>query len=709
MKLGSLLFYLIALGVHCQGHSVHEYAEALSKLDFMSVKKDIEAVLTNSQEFWPADYGHYGPLMIRLAWHCSGAYRNSDGRGGCNGARIRFDPERSWPDNTNVEKARRVLWPVKEKYGIGLSWGDLIVLAGDVAIESMGGPILGFCGGRIDDSDGSASAPLGPSPEQEAVAPCGVDGDCDSPLGPTTMGLIYVNPEGPMGQPDPAGSAPEIRDTFARMGMNDVETVALIGGGHSFGKCHGACPNGAGPSPKMDPTNPWPGLCGTGKLADAFTSGFEGPWTHNPIKWDNSFFKILLGHEWEVHTGPGGHFQWRVVGSNPPTAPGPAGGTQPLMMLTTDIALRTDPAYLAISQSFADNESYFSETFARAWYKLTSRDMGPVTRCVGPMVPPPLPFQLALPPPSATPVNFKHVRPEIVRLLTVSNTVSPDMINGRSSISAWVNQLAWNCASTFRVTNFFGGCNGARIRFSPQKDWPENAGMSQVIDALSPIKQRFGPALSWADLIVYAGQVAIEESTGASLEFCPGRTDASDGSGTETQRPRFFPNDPLTELRESQALLGLTARELVALKGQPRSAAYQQLQGYAGSWMSTQQSLPNAYFTLLLGEVWEPYTNPVSGQAQYKARGKDLFMLPTDLWIRYDAEYEAIAQEFASDSQLFLREFQSAWTKVMIADRFKGPYGNQCTADPRKPPSANHPEGRRGDINFINSKCPFAH
>jgi catalase (peroxidase I) len=365
-----------------------EYQDALKSLDIAAVQNDVKALLTDSQEFWPADYGNYGPFFIRLAWHCSGSYRSTDGRGGCSGGRQRFEPERSWEDNTNLDKARRLLGPIKEKYGLGLSWGDLMVLAGTTAVEAMGGPTLGICMGRVDDENGARSDDLGPTPIQEKFAPCDDPGNCSAPLGTTTVGLIYVNPEGPMGVPLPQESALEVRDTFGRMGMDDRETVALIGGGHSFGKTHGACSAGPGLAPDeteamgLNPdTQAWKGLCGTGKGADTFTSGIEGPWTSNPTVWDNDYFKNLMKHDWEVHTGPGGHHQWRVADEEERNtweakAPGASGGVENIMMLTSDIALKEDPTYLPIVKEFAEDPSKLDEAFAAAWHKLTTRAFG---------------------------------------------------------------------------------------------------------------------------------------------------------------------------------------------------------------------------------------------------------------------------------------------------------------------------------------------
>lgn len=387
--------------------------KSFSELDLDAVKKDIVAMLTVSQSFWPADFGNYGPFLIRQAWHCSGSYRRSDGRGGCDGGRQRFEPELSWADNTNLDKAKTLLWPIKDKYGAALSWGDLMILAGDTAIESMGGPWFGFCGGRIDDADGSASTLLGPTKEQQELDPCPVNGQCKSPLGTTTVGLIYVNPEGPMGVPDPIGSAGDVRDTFARMGMDDRETVALIGGGHTFGKAHGACKLGPGPSPAEDPANPWPGLCANG----TFTSGFEGAWSSTPTQWSNNYFTELVNNEWENFIGPGGHYQWRIMG-NP---------SSKLMMLTSDMSLLNDPLmkYQPIVTEFAQNVTAFAQAFGAAWYKLTTRDMGPVTRCLGKYVPPAQPFQNPLPavaPVSGTAVTKAREAIVQVRTYTQAHT-----------------------------------------------------------------------------------------------------------------------------------------------------------------------------------------------------------------------------------------------------------------------------------------------
>jgi len=654
--------------------AARRHAAPLAEYD--AVRKDLRNLLTVSQEFWPADYTNYAPFFVRLAWHNSGSYRNSDGRGGVDGARQRFDPERSWADNTNLDKARSLLWPIKQKYGLALSWGDLIILAGNTAIESMGGPVLGFCGGRIDDADGSESAGLGPTPEQVLTAPCPVNGTCKPPLGSTTIGLIYVNPEGPLGNPDPVGSALAVRDTFARMSMNDTETVALIGGGHSFGKTHGACPAGAGPSPKEDPRDPWPGKCGRG--ADAFTSGFEGPWTESPTKWDNKYFQYLSSFEYEAHVGPGGHYQWRVKGGDGPRAPAADGnGTQPVMMLTSDVSLTRDPAgaYGPIVKQYAASLPKLAFDFSHAWYKLTTRDMGPASRCVGPDVPPPQDWQFPLPPPPppSALADFQEVAAELRPLLT-----------GGAERSLLV-RTAWACASTFRHTDYQGGCNGARLRFAPQREWESNRGVGAAFDLLAPLMRAHaaranGGALSWSDLLVLGAQTALQlgaPTAVRSLSFCGGRTDAAD-AGTREQRqaqthlsPRVFANasDTALSVREAAGLLGLTSRELVALKQQVWRAD------------GRPAALDNTYYTALLGKEW------VEGdRGVFTAAGTNLTMVTTDLLLRWDAQWLAIAQEYASDEALFLDEFGAAWTKLMNADRYSGPAASACDAAPPKPP-----------------------
>ncbi|GMF14099.1 unnamed protein product [Phytophthora lilii] len=635
-------------------------AKSCEVIDYDLVKADLEKLMTDSQDFWPADFGHYGGLFIRLAWHCNGSYRRADGRGGCDGGRIRFNPEHSWADNTNLDKALRLLDPIKTKYGDALSWGDLIVLSGNVAIKSMGGPVLGFCGGRRDDVDGTSSLQLGPSPEQESEAPCAVDGDCKEPLGPTTMGLIYVNPEGHMGVPDPAGSVPDVRDTFKRMGMDDRETVALIGGGHAFGKTHGACPTGAGPSPLEDPENPWPGTCGEGEMKgkgnNTFTSGFEGSWTFTPTKWGNGYFKGLTTLEWEKFDGPGGHVQWRPVNDTTP----------PVRMLTADIALLHDPSYLKISQEFAADQAALDEAFSHAWYKLTSRDMGPVARCRGNDIPPAQPFQNPLPPTPATLPDYNAVRADIRALLkkSVDGLTSDSSSDGTPYNGALFVHAAWQCASTFRITDYAGGCNGAKIRFAPQKDWTVNTGVDKIIAALEPVKEKYS-TLSTADLIVLTGQVALEDAGSVEIKFLGGRTDAKSGEGDDILAPREYYNTTVAAVRDNIKILGVSEKEAVALAGRPRSAAQQKALGYSGSYCNSSATLSNEYFKVLLSEKWTKVS-----EKEYKADGKDIYMLDTDLALLDAPELKTTVKQFATKEPLFKKTFAAAWAKVMTADHF---------------------------------------
>jgi len=664
---------------------LEEYERELAKLDWEAVKEDVIDMLTNSKEEWPADFGNYGGLMIRNAWHCAGSYRSYDGMGGCDGARIRFDPERSWDDNTNLDKARNLLWPIKEKYGLGLSWGDLIILAGTTAIESMGGPSLGFCGGRLDDPNGDWSELLGPNAEQELLRPCAKQGECESPLGASTVGLIYVNPEGPLANHDPVSAATQIREVFARMSMNDTETVSLIGGGHAFGKTHGACPDGPGPAPKDDPVNPWPGMCGTGKGNDTFTSGLEGAWTQKPTQWTNDYFTGLLDFEWELTTGPGGKGQWKTVD-----------GPDDIMMLTTDIALTRDEEgiYNDIVKSYADDITILENDFAHSWYKLVTRDMGPVSRCAGPWVPVEQEFQNPLPKPlpDADLADFEDVKLAIKKALTddVEDKIdftSDKLEDGTPYYGAVFAYLAMQCSSTFRVTDYQGGCNGARIRFSPESSWQMNTGMDKALQILEPIKEKYGDSLSWADLIVLAGNVAIEEATAGTekLSFCGGRTDAENGKGSESLQPTDNYSITMEEFKLNKKILGLTDRENVALMANLRSTEQMKRLGYQGSYTENAGVLSNDYFKVLINNNWEPAVavdiEDETEVKMYKAIGKEnVYMTQTDLYLKYDANYLNIAQEYAADNKLFLSEFTSAWTKVMNNDRFDGPTRNYCSS-----------------------------
>lgn len=647
---------------------------ALQNIDFDDVKKDLKALFVDSKPWWPADYGHYGPFFIRLAWHCSGSYRVTDGRGGCAGGRQRFDPERSWQDNTNLDKARKLLWPVKEKYGLGLSWGDLFILAGTTAIEDLGGTTLGFCAGRVDQPDGSQSEELNGPP-----ATCDTPGDCQRPYGTTTVGLIYLNPEGPEGKPIPEVSCKQIRDTFGRMSMNDTETVALIGGGHSFGKTHGACATPPGPAPKDAPANPWAGKCGTGAGTDAWTSGFEGPWTTNPTKFDNQYFKNLIFYNWAVEVGPGGHHQWYISNSSPPTARSANGtGNQNLMMLTSDVSLIHDVEYKKIVQKWATDADDFTYAFKYAWYKLTTRDQGPVTRCYGTATPPPQPFQYPLPEPPSTFPDWGAVQTDIKHIMTtLQSAISPDFVQGKPYYGAMFVKLAWQCSNTFRITDHQGGCNGARIRYTPQSNWTVNTDMDKVLEILEPIKQKYGAGLSYSDLIIFAAQTALEVAGAPSTNFCPGRTDAVDGAGSENLEPRLFAFDKTVEgLRYKQKLLDMSDHEMVALQSRLRSSS---LLNHSGvEWTQDPSKVSNEYYKVLLNYTWEKFTTN-AGISQYKAQGYDIYMEAADVSLLYDAEYMTIAQDFASDNNLYLTSFSGAWTKLVISDRFDGPVKNLCT------------------------------
>jgi len=681
--------------------------KAVAALDWQAVKDDINQTLINSQDWWPADNGHYGPLMIRLAWHCAGSYRISDGHGGCDGGRNRFDPERSWADNTNLDKARKLLWPIKVKYGNALSWGDLIILTGTVAIRSMGGPVLGFCAGRIDDTDGSESVLLGPSAEQQADYPCPVNGQCKSPLGPTTVGLIYVNPEGPMGQPDPSGSWPQIRDSFGRMAMNDSETVALIGGGHAFGKAHGACPTPPGPSPAEDPLNPWPGRCGSGKGKDTVTAGFEGPWTDTPTKWSNAYFNKLLNYQWTNYSGPGEHQQWKAENTS-------------TMMLTSDVSLLFEPTYLDLVRNFAANPAALDEAFKNAWYKLVTRDMGPVTRCLGKWTAPAQSWQYPLPPTAPDAVkDIDKIRDAITKVMTTASTtldVDYDAKNKPSYAGMFVH-MAYQSASSFRRTDYLGGPNCGRIRFEPQSKWADNVGVDKAFELLKPVITQF-PKLSSADLIIAAGQIGLDAlsstgpgsngSTSLFLSFCGGRTDAADGKGSEYLSPSFSGQATPHQMRAKQALLGLSSRELVALQARPRSLAQQARLGYQGTWASTSAGIvSNLYFKLLLNNTWVNETLS-NGYVQYRSvQSPSIVMMPTDINLLYDSELLSIVQEFAGEQQMFYRAFSAAWTRLMNIDRFQGPLGNVCNSPSSSPASPASADLAWYYVAIISTGCAF--
>ena len=561
-----------------------DYAKEFAKLDYFALKEDLRKLMTDSQEWWPADYGHYGPLFIRMAWHSAGTYRIGDGRGGGNSGTQRFAPLNSWPDNTNLDKARRLLWPIKKKYGNKISWADLFILAGNVAIESMGGPTIGFGGGRVDVWHPEEDIYWGSEKEWLGDNRYSGDRELENPLAAVQMGLIYVNPEGPNGKPDPLAAARDIRETFGRMGMNDEETVALIAGGHTFGKAHGAGDAAkVGPDPEGAPVEHmglgWISSHGSGKGRDTITSGLEGPWTTNPTQWDMGFFQNLFGYEWQLTKSPAGAWQWEPVDPKPDhLAPDPEDSSIRVrpMMLTTDLALRFDPEYEKISRRFLDNPDEFARAFARAWFKLTHRDMGPRTRLLGPEVPEE-DFIWQDPVPS---VDYTLTEEQI-------EDIKQRILDSGLTVSELVT-TAWASASTFRHTDFRGGANGARIRLAPQKDWEVNQPeqLAKVLRILEAIQEEIEPKVSLADLIVLGGSAAVEQAArdagfDVKVPFSPGRGDASQ---EQTDAQSFAVLEPLADgfrnyvkkgvranpaelLIDKAHLLGLTVPELTVLIG----------------------------------------------------------------------------------------------------------------------------------------------
>jgi catalase-peroxidase len=655
-------------------------------------------VLTDSKDWWPADFGNYGPLMIRLAWHAAGTYRISDGRGGAGAGQQRFAPLNSWPDNVSLDKARRLLWPVKKKYGRKISWADLLVLAGNVALEEMGFETFGFGGGRVDTWEPEADVYWGPETEWLGDERYSGDRELQDPLGAVQMGLIYVNPEGPNGNPDPLASARDIRETFRRMAMNDEETVALIAGGHTFGKTHGAGPaESVGPDPEAAPLENqglgWKSTYGTGAGKDAITSGLEVTWTYHPTRWDNEFFHILFGYEWELCQSPAGANQWR------PKDNGGAGlvpeafgdGKREPRMLTSDLALRFDPVYEQISRRFKDDQQAFADAFARAWFKLTHRDMGPVVRYLGPEVPSevliwqdPVP---AVDHPLVDDADIANLKTQLLQSgLTVGQLVS----------------TAWASASTFRGSDKRGGANGARIRHEPQSGWEVNNPdqLAGVLRTLEGIKDSFnasaagGKKISLADLIVLAGGVGIEKAasaagTSVTVPFTPGRTDAS---AEQTDVESFVNLEPKAEgfrnylgkgvrlpaeylLIDKANLLTLAAPQMTALVGGLRVLGANYDGSKLGVFTDTPGVLTNDFFVNLLdyGTTWTPVSEDA---ATFEGRTADGEVKWTgsrvDLVFGSNSELRAVAEVYASDDakEKFVHDFVAAWTKVMNADRF---------------------------------------
>jgi catalase-peroxidase len=676
-----------------------DYAEAFSGLDLAAVKRDIAAVLTDSKDWWPADFGHYGPLMIRMAWHSAGTYRISDGRGGAGAGQQRFAPLNSWPDNVSLDKARRLLWPVKKKYGRTISWADLIVLTGNVALESMGFKTFGFGGGRIDTWESEEDVYWGPETTWLGDERYSGDRELAEPFGAVQMGLIYVNPQGPNGNPDPLAAARDIRETFRRMAMNDEETVALIAGGHTFGKTHGAGPEDAvGPDPEAAPLEQqglgWKSSFGTGTGADAITSGLEVTWTDTPTAWDNSFFRILFGYEWELTSSPAGAHQWQPKdGAGAGTVPGPqdASDRRPPTMLTTDLSLRFDPIYEPISRRFMTDQDAFADAFARAWFKLTHRDMGPVVRYLGPEVP------------SETLIWQDPVPPVTHELIDAGDiaALKGQVLASGLSVSQLVS-AAWASASSFRGSDKRGGANGGRIRLEPQSGWEVNNPdqLAVVLRTLEGIKQAFnaqagGKQVSMADVIVLAGGAAVERAArdaGVTVEvpFAPGRTDASQD---QTDTESFAALEPKADgfrnylgkvtrlpaeylLIDRANLLTLSAPEMTVLVGGLRVLGANYDGSKLGVFTATPGSLTNDFFVNLLdmGTTWQPTSGDANTFEGRNAATGDLKWTGSraDLVFGSNSELRALAEVYASDDakEKFVHDFVAAWTKVMNADRF---------------------------------------
>ncbi|WP_432123667.1 catalase/peroxidase HPI [Streptomyces sp. C10-9-1] len=677
-----------------------DYAEAFGNLDLAAVKRDIAEVLTTSQDWWPADFGHYGPLMIRMAWHSAGTYRISDGRGGAGAGQQRFAPLNSWPDNGNLDKARRLLWPVKKKYGQAISWADLLILTGNVALETMGFKTFGFAGGRPDVWEAEEDVYWGPESTWLGDERYTGDRELENPLGAVQMGLIYVNPEGPNGNPDPIAAARDIRETFRRMAMNDEETVALIAGGHTFGKTHGAGPaESVGADPEAAPIEEqglgWRSTHGTGKGGDAITSGLEGIWTDTPTAWDNSFFDILFGYEWELFQSPAGAHQWRpkdgAGAGTVPDAHDPAKTHAPTM-LTTDLSLRFDPAYEQISRRFHQNPDEFADAFARAWYKLTHRDMGPVARYLGPEVPGEvLLWQDPLPGADFAPLTAEEAADLKRRVLESDLTVSQ------------LVSTAWASASSFRGSDMRGGANGARIRLEPQSGWEVNEpdSLAVVLRTLEGIRESFnsaapaGHGVSLADLIVLAGGAAVEQAAkdaGVTVEvpFTPGRTDASqeqtdvesfaalepsaDGFRNYLGKGNRLPAEYL--LVDRANLLTLSAPEMTVLVGGLRVLGANTGDSQHGVLTRTPGRLTNDFFVNLLdlGTTWRPVAEDAGTFEGVDVATGEVRWTGTraDLVFGSNAELRALAEVYASDDarRKFVDDFVAAWAKVMDLDRF---------------------------------------
>ena len=678
-----------------------DYAEAFKKLDIDAVKHDLFALMTTSQDWWPADYGHYGPLFIRLAWHSAGTYRTGDGRGGASSGTQRFAPLNSWPDNANLDKARRLLWPIKQKYGNSLSWADLMIFAGNCALESMGFKPFGFAGGRADVWEPEEDIYWGNEDTWLGDKRYTGDRELENPLAAVQMGLIYVNPEGPNGKPDPLASAIDIRETFARMAMNDEETVALIAGGHTFGKVHGAADPSkyVGPEPEGADIEAqglgWLSSYGSGKGVDTITSGLEGAWTTNPIQWDNNYFENLFNYDWELVKSPAGAWQWTPKDASAqntvPDAHDPAKRHAP-MMATTDLALKIDPAYAKISKRFFENPDEFADVFARAWFKLTHRDMGPRARYLGKLVPQEeLLWQDPLPATTHPVIDAGDIK-----------TLKSALLASKLTITQLVT-TAWASASTFRGSDKRGGANGARIRLAPQKDWAVNqpAELATVLATLETIRKEFndkqtgGKAVSLADLIVLGGCAAIEQAAhkaghAVSVPFTAGRTDATQ---EQTDTESFAVLEPVADgfrnyqktvftvsaeemLLDRAQLLTLTAPEMTVLIGGLRVLNTNTGGSKHGVLTEQADTLSNDFFVNLLdmSTIWKPASEQGDVfEGRDRASGAVKWTgTRVDLVFGSNSQLRALAEVYACDDaqKTFINDFVAAWTKVMNLDRF---------------------------------------
>ena len=677
------------------------YALEFKKLNLQALKNDLFALMTDSQDWWPADYGHYGPFFIRMAWHSAGTYRIGDGRGGAGSGAQRFAPLNSWPDNGNLDKARRLLWPIKQKYGNKISWADLIVLTGNCALESMGFKTFGFAGGRVDIWEPEEDINWGVERDWLGDERYQGDRQLDNPLAAVQMGLIYVNPEGPNGKPDPLGSARDIRETFARMAMDDYETVALTAGGHTFGKTHGAGDpeKYVGPEPEGATIEQlglgWQNSLGSGKGGDTITSGLEGAWTPTPIQWDNSYFDTLFGYEWTLTKSPAGAQQWtpkeKSARATVPDAHDPNKRHAP-MMSTADMAMREDPAYRKISKHFHEHPDEFADAFARAWYKLTHRDMGPIARYLGPDVP-------------AEELIWQDPLPEVNHKLIGKNDIAAlkeQILASGLSVSELI-ATAWASASTFRGSDMRGGANGARIRLAPQKDWAVNQPrqLAKVLKTLAGLKEAFNTSqsgkkrVSLADLIVLGGCAAVEQAAANAgheikVPFSPGRTDATQA---QTDVASFAPLEPIADgfrnyvkakysvsaeelLIDKAQLLTLTAPEMTVLIGGLRVLNTNVGKSQHGVFTKRKQTLTNDFFVNLLS-MRTTWHESAEDDAVYEGRDRNTGKVKwtatrVDLIFGSNSQLRAIAEVYASDGsqKAFVRDFVAAWNKVMNADRF---------------------------------------